>query len=354
MSTETQLAEKPKKPATIKEMLQGDQFKAAISAALPKHLSAERFIRIAITAMTRTPKLATCDQGTFFQSLLTLSQCGIEPDGRRAYLIPFENRKRGCTECQLIISYMGLLELAMRSGEISNVHADKVCENDEFEYDRGQILKHKIDFRKPRGKAYAYYSVARFKDGTEKSEVMPSEDIEGIRKRSKAANAGPWVTDYDEMSKKTVFRRLSKWLPLSPEFRDALDKDADSLALENAKPIYAHAVSNPVSPFSQIQDTAHNDEPEDNVPMDDEESSAAAAPTTQDEIPAFVADTPQKQIAQAVKDFGCMEAAFMATCRKMNKKLVGGAALISELSDESAEAILNEINSLLTATEEGK
>lgn len=343
----TALAKQPDKPKTIRGMLEGEQFKAAISDALPKHLSAERFIRIAITAMTRTPKLAQCDQGTFFQSLLALSQCGLEPDGRRAYLIPFENRKRNCTECQLIISYMGLLELAMRSGEISNVHADKVCENDEFEYDRGQIIKHKINFRKPRGDAYAFYSVARFKDGTEKCEVMPREDIEGIRKRSRAANAGPWVTDYDEMAKKTVFRRLSKWLPLSPEFRDALDKDADSLpGIENAKPAFATAVEEPINPFSTPDEI-------DMGPTDREEISAPTSDTPPEDTvrPADEVNN-RKALAQALADAGIKEAAFIGTLAKAAPKAIGKAKLVAELTEEIAAEALKDIDALIAATEE--
>jgi recombination protein RecT len=213
----------------IKQLIESDRFKSAVASALPAHLKPERFIRVALTALTRTPKLAQCDQASFFQCLLTLSQFGLEPDGRNAHLIPFENRKRNVTECQLIVDYKGLVDLAMRSGKLAYIHADKVCENDVFEYDRGEIKAHKINFQLPRGKAYAYYALVRFKDGTEKPEVMPKEDIDAIRARSRAKDSGPWVTDYDEMAKKTVFRRLSKWLQLSPEYRDALEADADKL-----------------------------------------------------------------------------------------------------------------------------
>jgi recombination protein RecT len=175
----------------------------------------------------RTPKLAECDQTSFFNALLTLSQLGLEPDGRRAHLIPFNNRKRGCVECQLIVDYKGLSELAMRSGMVSRLHSDVVCENDEFEYDCGELKRHRIDFRKPRGKPYAVYALVEYKDGAQKAEVMTLEDVAAIRARSRAGNDGPWVTDYNEMAKKTVFRRLSKWLPLSAEFRDAVDADED-------------------------------------------------------------------------------------------------------------------------------
>lgn len=229
----------------IKDLIQSNQFKLAVASALPAHLKPERFIRVALTALTRTPKLAQCDQASFFQCLLTLSQFGLEPDGRNAHLIPFENRKRGVTECQVIIDYKGLADLAMRSGKVSYIHADKVCENDVFEYDRGQIKTHRINFKVPRGNPYAYYAICHFKDETEKCDVMTKDEVEKIRGRSRAGQSGPWVTDFDEMAKKTVFRRLSKWLQLSPEYRDALEADADQLEehrFEAAMPVIGRAV----------------------------------------------------------------------------------------------------------------
>lgn len=220
---------KKSEPKTIKDLINGEQFKSAVQLSLPKHLSADRFVRVALTALTRQPKLQDCEQHGFFNCLMTLSQLGLEPDGRRAHLIPFGK------ECQLIVDYKGLVELVMRSGLVSNIHADIVCDNDEFEYDRGEIKKHKIDFRKPRGPMYAAYAIVKFKDGTEKSEVMSKEDIEAVRRRSRASNNGPWVSDFSEMSKKTVFRRMSKWLTLSPELRDAVEADDESIEEQRFK-----------------------------------------------------------------------------------------------------------------------
>lgn len=220
--------EKKGEPRTIRHLLESDSFKEQVGRALPKHLTPDRFIRVAVTATLKTPTLAQCDQGSFFNSLLSLSQLGLEPDGRRAHLIPFKNNKLGITECQLIIDYKGLVELAMRSGSVANIHADVVCENDKFTYDCGEIKEHRIDFRKPRGEVYAAYAFCKFKDGTVKAEVMSLEEINAIKARSKAGSYGPWITDWNEMAKKTVFRRLSKWLPLSPEYRDILDHDADT------------------------------------------------------------------------------------------------------------------------------
>lgn len=233
----TELATAPKKTLTVRDHIESDKFKAEIAKALPKHLTPDRFIRVAVSALTRTPKLKDCEQASLFGAMLTLSQMGIEPDGRRAHLIPFENRKRGVMECQLIIDYKGLAEMAMRSGVVSYLHADVVCENDQFDENMGEIITHKINRKAPRGEVYAAYAICKFKDGTAKAEVMSVDEIDAIRKRSRAGQSGPWVTDWNEMAKKTVFRRLSKWLPLSPEFRDAVEGDDDAVETPiNVKP----------------------------------------------------------------------------------------------------------------------
>lgn len=211
----------------LKEFLASDEsFKKAVAQALPKHLTVERFLRVAITTMTRIPKLADCTRESFLRCLLDLSAMGLEPDGRRAHLIPYGK------ECTLVVDYKGLAELALRSGQIDSLHSDIVCENDEFEYDKGVIVKHKIDLKKERGEPYAAYATAKMKgNDAVMSVVLGKEEIESVRKRSKAGNVGPWVHPQDkfEMWKKTAFRRLSKWLPLSPEFRDAVEKDDDGI-----------------------------------------------------------------------------------------------------------------------------
>lgn len=216
-----------RKDLTIRQHLESDNFKSQLAMVLPKHCDPDRMARIAITAMTKVPKLAECDQASFFKCLMDLSQWGLEPDGRRAHLIPFNNNKAGTVECQLIIDYKGLVELAMRSGDIASIHADVVCDNDEFEVNLGEVVKHKIDYRNPRGNPYAFWARVKFKDGGCKYEVMTKYEIDAIRARSRAGASGPWVTDYVEMAKKTVFRRLTKWIPLSAEIRDALDADFD-------------------------------------------------------------------------------------------------------------------------------
>jgi recombination protein RecT len=128
----------------------------------------------------------------------------------------------------LIVDYKGLVALARRSGEIADIHADVVCRNDRFRYSFGTngTLEHEPNLD-DRGPVRAAYSFAKLKDGSSSYEVMSIQEIEAIRNRSKAGKSGPWVTDWNEMAKKTVFRRHSKWLPVSSEFQEAIDKDFD-------------------------------------------------------------------------------------------------------------------------------
>jgi len=237
---------KTTKPRTLKGLLSEDNVKAQFALALPKHLNADRFARVAITALTRTPKLQECTPESFMKCLLDLSALGIEPDGRRAHLIPYGK------ECTLILDYKGIAELVMRSGTVASIHADKVCINDAFEVDRGRIVTHKPNYAADRGTPYAYYVLITFKDGSEKSEVMTRDEIEAIRKRSRSGQSGPWVSDFDEMAKKTVFRRASKWLPLSPEIQDVIRKE-EEIEFTQARNVTPVQREERIDPFAAIE-----------------------------------------------------------------------------------------------------
>ena len=116
MSTaETTVAKKPSN--TIKGILSSDVMKSQIAAALPKHCTPERMIRAGLTAITKTPELANCTQESFFAAMLSLSQWGLEPDGRHAHLIPYKRT------CQLIIDYKGYVQLCYRSGMVKSIIA---------------------------------------------------------------------------------------------------------------------------------------------------------------------------------------------------------------------------------------
>ena len=207
------------KPQGLKGWLMSPQFQEQIAVACGDAIDPKHFLRVALTAVNKNPKLADCTKESVLQCCLDAASFGVETNGRDAHLIPYGK------QCTLIIDYKGYVRLVMNTGLVSNIHADVVCENDEFEYNLGEVKKHVIDLRKPRGPMYAAYCIVTMKDGTKKAEVMSKDEIDAIRRRSRSGSSGPWVTDTSEMQKKTVFRRLQKWLPLSPEIQEKLDKD---------------------------------------------------------------------------------------------------------------------------------
>tara|TARA_R110000850_G_C9996151_1_gene468183 strand:+ start:13260 stop:14051 length:792 start_codon:yes stop_codon:yes gene_type:complete len=204
-------------PQTLKGIIGSEAMQKQFAAALPKHLSPERFGRVAITALTRTPKLLECTKESVFKCLLDLSAMGLEPDGRRAHLIPYGK------VCTVIVDYKGIVELMRRSGDVVTIHADIVCENDEFAHNMGEISRHTFDLREPRGEMYAVYCQVTFKDGSKQSAIMTKGEIQAIQKRSRSGGSGPWVTDFNEMAKKTVVRRVSKMITLSPEIAQHIE-----------------------------------------------------------------------------------------------------------------------------------
>lgn len=198
-----------------------------IAKALPSVLTPERFTRMVLSALSTNQDLAACTPQSFLGAMMTAAQLGVEPNTAlgQAYLIPYRNK--GTLECSFQLGYKGLIDLAYRSGEVSIIQAHEVCENDEFEYELGMepVLRHK-PAKVNRGKTIAYYAMFRTKDGGYGFEVMSVDDItEHAKKYSKAYSFGPWKTNFDEMAKKTVLKRVLKYAPLKSEFARQVSQD---------------------------------------------------------------------------------------------------------------------------------
>jgi recombination protein RecT len=202
--------------------------KPEIQKVLPKHLDPARIIRMALTDFQTVKHLNECTAESFLGALMECSQLGLEP-GRvlgQAYLIPFKN-KTGQYICRMIPGYQGLCAIARRSGEIKAIYARAVLENDIFEYWYGlnEGLQHKPALGE-RGELTYVYAVAKLRSDETQFEVMDLSEIEKVRLRSRAADDGPWVTDFVEMAKKTVLKRLCKSLPASVELRQSIALDS--------------------------------------------------------------------------------------------------------------------------------
>jgi recombination protein RecT len=209
------------------------KYKAQLQMALPKHVSVDQMIRSALTCVRKTPKLLDCSQASLFGSIMQASQLGLRIDDGlgHAYLVPYGK------ECTLIVGYRGLVDLARRSGDVSTVEARAVFEGDAFEYTLGLTprLVHTPCGETAPDKLTHVYAIMRMRDGGQQFDVMNRTEVETIRNRSRAKGAGPWVTDYAEMARKTVLRRLCKLAPMSIEAQKAvtLDEMADANISQN-------------------------------------------------------------------------------------------------------------------------
>lgn len=216
-----------------------DQIKPQIALALPKHATADRFMRVALTQLRRNPKLLECTKESLLGAIVQSAQLGLEPDSITgfAHLVPYGR------ECTLIPGYKGLMALARNAG-IGRISARVVHKHDEFDFEEGlnPRLFHKPHLAGERGPAILYYATAHFREGGELAayEVMTVSDIESVMNRSKAAKSGfsPWKTDFDAMAKKTVIRRMLKNAPVSIEMQSTVARAValDEMA-EAGKPI---------------------------------------------------------------------------------------------------------------------
>lgn len=203
------------------------RMRAQIEKALPSVITPERFTRIALTAYSRNEKLQECTAESFLGSMMQAAQLGVEPNTPlgQAYLIPYRNR--GVMEVQFQLGYRGMIDLAYRSGEVQNIQAHEVYENDTFEYELGlePKLRH-VPALKDRGDVILYYAVFKLTNGGVGFEVMSKEDVEAFaKKKSKTYGTGPWQSDFDAMAKKTLIKRLLKFAPLKSDFVRAVIAD---------------------------------------------------------------------------------------------------------------------------------
>ena len=203
-----------------------------IAKALPSVLTPERFSRMVLTAISKTPKLAECTPQSFIGSMLTAAQLGLEPNTPlgQAYLIPYGD------SCQFQIGYKGLLELVHRSGEIKTLDARCVYENDEFniEYGLNPSLVHKPTF-KNRGTLIGIYAVYHTVNGGYAFEFMSVEDINLHKEKyskSYSKKDSAWQTDFESMAKKTVIKKLLKYAPLKTEFVRAISNDEQTKSID--------------------------------------------------------------------------------------------------------------------------
>jgi recombination protein RecT len=239
---------------TIGEYLFSETVKNRLELAVPKWMSVDRLLRVTYTAMMQNPKLKQCTADSWFAFLLRCAQLGLEPVLGRCYPIPRQNNKKPGRPMEVHFQpgYQGLLDLANRSKEFSGISAEVVYDCDDFRINLGthRDIHHVPDYEgrsKGSAKKIGAYAIWVRKDGFVDFEYMPIQEIYSkFRARSdaygyavkKGSTDTPWISDEDDMIKKSLLKHSSKYQPASIEIMEAAQLD-DMLEMGTPPPIGA-------------------------------------------------------------------------------------------------------------------
>lgn len=242
------MADKIQKTTAVAKTGSGKTMKALVSSmegeiakALPSVITPERFTRMVFSTLSTIPKLNDCTPMSFLGAMMNAAQLGLEPNTPlgQAFILPYSNH--GKMEAQFQIGYKGLIDLAYRSGEIEVIQAHVMYENDDISYEYGlePKLTHKPAMS-DRGKAIGVYAMFKTKAGGYGFEVMSMEDVKAhAEKYSKSygSSFSPWKTNFEEMAKKTVLKKVLKYAPLKSDFVRQISEDG-SIKSEISKDMY--------------------------------------------------------------------------------------------------------------------
>lgn len=170
--------------------------------------------QFAMQAMTKNTTLAECDPATIQDSLINVSAVGLtlNPADGYAYLVPEYNKARKTKECQLRISFKGLIKIATDTGSIKWVKAETVKANDTFEYNGPTSAPtHNMNPFSDRGNFIGVYCIAKTLEGDILCDVMPWSEVEQIKSCAKTPMV--WNNFPGEMAKKAIIKRASKQWP---------------------------------------------------------------------------------------------------------------------------------------------
>lgn len=195
-----------------------------------------------ITIANSTPEM----QQAAVQNPMSLLQTGLKAatydlplggDLGFAYPVAFYNTKKGGYECQFILGYKGLYQLAMRTGAYAKIN---VCDIREGELKSWNRLTEDIELEfiedeeeREKTKIVGYCGYFRTVNGMEKFVYWPIAKIQHHEERFRKGKyqSHIWKDDPDGMSKKTVLRNMiSKWGIMSIDYRSA---SADVVAMAN-------------------------------------------------------------------------------------------------------------------------
>lgn len=209
---------------TIESMIR--KMDKQIKMVLPEHISSDRLIRLAITALRTMPNLKQCTVPSVLGGVMQAAQMGLEIGVLgQCWLLPFKNK--GQYEATLVVGYQGLVDMMYRSQIVDKVFAEVVREHDEFSYCYGtnEHLTHRPCEGEP-GKVIGAYAYAVIRGKTH-FKYVPMQEINRHKAMSPSGSSSysPWTKWPEDMYRKTALKLLAKWCPKSVEWREAPYKD---------------------------------------------------------------------------------------------------------------------------------
>lgn len=226
-----------------------------VKKALPCDFNKERFVQNALAVCNANKDLMKVNKAEVIQGLLKGAFLGLDFMNKECYLIPYGNTVQFQTD------YKGEVKFVKRYSirPIKDIYAKVVRAGDLFE-EKIENGFPTIDFKPvPFSNAdiIGAFAVCIYVDGGIDYETMSKEGINSVRNNySKASQSKAWKNSFDEMSKKTVLRRLCKHIETdfnSVEAHNAWEESSGMEFTDNNVP-----KSNP----EEVVDVFNNDEPE--------------------------------------------------------------------------------------------
>lgn len=168
-------------------------------------------------------------------AIINVAAIGItlNPASKLAYLVP-----RDGMVC-LDISYMGLLHLAQAAGCILWGQCKLVYANDTYESNGlDKAPTHKYNAFGDRGAVVGGYCTVKTPGGDYLTEEMSLAEIKATEATSKAKN-GPWKNFWEEMARKTIVKRASKYWPRAERLDNAIHVINEDEGI-HAEPVMEH------------------------------------------------------------------------------------------------------------------
>lgn len=226
-------APKKKTMAQLLTVMQGE-----IARALPRHMTGDRFTRLVLTQIRKTPKLALCTPESFFGALLTAAALGLEPGvNGECWPLPYENKDAGTVECELVVGYQGIAKMFWQHPLAARLDSGYVCEKDTFSWSKGLVphLDH-VPADGDRGAVTHYYAIVGLSTGATQFDVFTADQIKRLR-RGKVGPSGKIPDPEHWMERKTALKQVLKLMPKAVELAQALAIDEQVGSINTARQI---------------------------------------------------------------------------------------------------------------------